>query len=131
MSGSCDDSRVAVGCRLMADTIPHTASPKDSVTEMTTRSQLESALIASASNYSWTWDPSTQDLFAQLPEVTAGLHPKQRVLALTDHDYDGYLADGDFIAAGQAAVERIPVPDLSPSATIAYFSPEFGVSASS
>jgi starch phosphorylase len=95
---------------------------------MTTRSQLESALIASASNYSWTWDRKTQDLFAQLPEVTTHLHPKQRVLALTDHDYDVYLADGEFIAAAEAAVERIPRPDPSPSATIAYFSPEFGVS---
>jgi starch phosphorylase len=95
---------------------------------MTTRSQLESALIASASNYSWTWDRNTQDLFGQLPEVTARLHPKQRVLALTDHDYDVYLADDDFIAAANAAVDRIPRPDPSPSATIAYFSPEFGVS---
>ena len=95
---------------------------------MTTRSQLEAALIASASNYSWTWDRNTQELFAQLPEVTARLHPKQRVLALTDHDYDGYLADGGFIAAANAAVERIPRPDPLPSATIAYFSPEFGVS---
>ena len=95
---------------------------------MTTRSQLESALIASASNYSWTWDRKTQELFARLPEVTTHLHPKQRVLALTDHDYDVYLADDEFIADAEAAVERIPMPDPSPSAMIAYFSPEFGVS---
>lgn len=95
---------------------------------MTTRSQLESALIASASNYSWTWDHKTQKLFAQLPDVTSHLHPKQRVNALSDHDYDRYLADDGFIAEANAAVERIPRPDPGTSARIAYFSPEFGVS---
>ncbi len=98
------------------------------MTGMTTRSQLEVALIAAASNYSWTWDGQTQELFALLPEVTAHLHPKQRVIALTDHDYDLFLADRDFIDAANAAVERIPKPDPLPTAQIAYFSPEFGVS---
>ncbi len=95
---------------------------------MTTRSELESALITSATNYSWTWDRETQELFAQLPDVTAHLHPKQRVRALTDYDYDRYLADTDFIAKADAAAARVPRPDPAPSAEIAYFSPEFGIS---
>ena len=96
--------------------------------DLTTRSQLEALLIAASTNYSWTWDRRTQALFAQLPPGTAGLHPKLRVRALTDADYDRYLADSAFIAEAEAAADRVPVPDPAPSAQIAYFSPEFGVS---
>lgn len=95
---------------------------------MTTRSQLEAELIKVASNYCWTWDRKTQSLFDRLPVALVGHHPKQRVAALTDADYDRYLADAEFIASVAAAVDRIPVPDPAPSAEIAYFSPEFGVS---
>lgn len=98
------------------------------MTGMMTRSELEAALLRAASNYSWTWDRHTQALFAKFPRATAGLHPKQRVLAFTDADYDGYLADKEFIAEAEAAAERVQDPDRSPTAEIAYFSPEFGVS---
>ena len=98
------------------------------MSELTTRSQLEAMLIAASTNYSWTWDRRTQALFALLPPGTAGLHPKQRVRALTDADFDRYLADPAFIAEAEAAADRVPAPDPAPSAQIAYFSPEFGVS---
>ncbi len=94
---------------------------------MTTRSQLEATLIASATNYSWTWDRLTQDLFARFPKATERLHPKQRIMAFTDADYDRFLADEVFIDAANAAAVRIPRPDPLPTAEIAYFSPEFGV----
>ncbi len=97
------------------------------MTEFTTRSELEAALLRAATNYSWTWDRHTQALFAQLPATTKGLHPKQRVLALTDADYDDLLADRDFIEAADAAATRVPEPSRQPDAEIAYFSPEFGV----
>jgi starch phosphorylase len=97
------------------------------LTRKTTRSDLESELIAVASNYSWTWDRRTQHLFSQFPEATKNLHPRQRVTAFTDADYDRYLDDESFIAQAKAAVERIPVPDRLPNAEIAYFSPEFGI----
>lgn len=95
---------------------------------LTTRSELESLLIRSATNYSWTWDRRTQALFARLPSATVGLHPKQRVLSLSDADYDRYLADETFIADARAAADRVPEPSQEPDAEIAYFSPEFGVS---
>jgi starch phosphorylase len=85
-------------------------------------------LVAASRNYSWTWDRRTQALFGRLPSPTEGLHPLQRIRALTDADYDRYLADEAFIAEARAAQERVPTPDPSPSAAIAYFSPEFGVS---
>jgi len=94
---------------------------------MTTRSQLEAVLMTAATNYSWTWDRLTQNLFASLPTTTEKLHPKQRIMALTDADYDRFLVDRDFIDAANTAAARVPVPDPLPSAEIAYFSPEFGV----
>lgn len=94
---------------------------------MTTRTQLEATLIAVATNYSWTWDRLTQGLFARFPDATSRLHPKQRIMAFTDADYDRFLVDEEFIEAANAAAERVPKPDPHPSAEIAYFSPEFGV----
>ncbi len=96
--------------------------------DLTTRSDLEALLIRAATNYSWTWDRRTQDLFARLPQTSQARHPKQLVHALTDGDYDRLLADEQFIDDARAAADRVPTPDLAPSAEIAYFSPEFGVS---
>jgi starch phosphorylase len=98
------------------------------VTKRTTRSELEANLIAATSNYAWTWDRRTQDLFSRFPAVTAHLHPKLRVNAFTDADYDRYLHDESFIAMAEEAVLRVPTPERLPDAQIAYFSPEFGVS---
>lgn len=95
---------------------------------LTTRSELESLLLRAATNYAWTWDRKTQELFARLPMSTVGIHPKQRIEALTDADYDLFLADAEFIAAAGAAADRTPTPSQYPDAEIAYFSPEFGIS---
>jgi starch phosphorylase len=108
---------------------PPTPVSKDHIVNgLTTRSELESLLLEAATNYSWTWDRHTQDLFARLPEATRGLHPRVRVQALTDADYDGYLGDADFIGDARAAADRVTHPSEYPDAQIAYFSPEFGVS---
>ncbi|MEN8041480.1 MAG: alpha-glucan family phosphorylase, partial [Actinomycetota bacterium] len=98
------------------------------MTNLMTRSALEADLIAIASNYAWTWDTQTQALFSLLPEWTANLHPKQRIQALTDADYDRYLADDELISSVKQALTRVPHPVAEPTAEIAYFSPEFGVS---
>ncbi len=98
------------------------------MTQQTTRSQLETNLVAASTNYSWTWDRRTQALFAEFPEATGQLHPRQRVKAFTDADYDRYLEDEGFIARAQEAARRVPVPERLPDAEIAYFSPEFGIS---
>ncbi|MGI9642068.1 MAG: alpha-glucan family phosphorylase [Acidimicrobiia bacterium] len=95
---------------------------------MITRSKLESCLLHAANNYSWTWDRRTQALFERLPSLQQHLHPKQRVRALTDADFDRFLADPEFIEQAQAAADRVPTPEPLPNAEIAYFSPEFGVS---
>jgi starch phosphorylase len=97
------------------------------VTYKTTRSDLEANLILVTSNYGWTWDRRSQDLFAEFPKATEHLHPRRRVMALTDADYDQYLEDDGFIARTEEAVGRVPMPERLPDAQIAYFSPEFGI----
>jgi len=92
-----------------------------------TRSELEADLIAVTSNYSWTWDRRTQHLFSRFPDYTKHLHPRRRVLAFTDADYDRYLDDESFVTQTEEARARIPVPERLPNAQIAYFSPEFGI----
>ena len=98
------------------------------MTDLITRSVLEASLLHAANNYSWTWDRHTQALFDRLPALQQHLHPKQRIRALTDADFDRYLNDPEFITQAQAAAARVPDPDPLPNAQIAYFSPEFGVS---
>ena len=93
----------------------------------TTRSELEADLIAVTSNYSWTWDRRTQLLFSRFPDYTKHLHPRRRVLAFTDADYDRYLDDKSFVLQTEEALARLPVPERLPNAQIAYFSPEFGI----
>lgn len=98
------------------------------MTEMTTRSHLEAALVVVTSNYSWTWDRRTQDLISRFPASTEGLHPLQRVRAFTDADYDRYLVDAGFVNDAHDAVRRVPSRESDSDTEIAYFSPEFGVS---
>jgi starch phosphorylase len=98
------------------------------LTRTTTRSELEADLITVTSNYSWTWDRRTQALFAEFPPATANLHPRQRVVAFTDADYDRYLHDEGFLVRTKEALARVPAPERLPNAEIAYFSPEFGIS---
>lgn len=93
----------------------------------TTRSELETDLIAVTSNYSWTWDRRTQHLFSQFPDYTQHLHPQRRVMAFTDADYDHFLEDESFVTQTREARARVPVPERLPNAEIAYFSPEFGI----
>lgn len=92
-----------------------------------TRSELEADLVAITSNYSWTWDRHTQALFARFPDYTKHLHPRRRVMAFTDADYDRYLEDESFVTQTREALARMPVPERLPNAQIAYFSPEFGI----
>lgn len=98
------------------------------MTRLNTRLQVESALLSVTGNYSWSWDRRTQALIAGLPRKRPHLHPRHSVAALTEADYAALLDDASFIAGLEAAVERIPQPDASPDAEIAYFSMEFGVS---
>ena len=89
---------------------------------------LREALHTLAANYRWTWTPSCRDLLASLPGADPGRHPVEAVSGLEDGQVDRLLADGEFMAELLAESENlVDLSDVQP--TVAYFSPEFGLSA--
>lgn len=99
--------------------------------ESFSRYELESTLLQIAGNYSWTWDLKARELFARTPSVNgdSGLHPAERIRLLSDQAWATLVADREFAALAREAHSRIPaaLPVGGPN-TVAYFSPEFGVS---
>jgi len=101
------------------------------VQEPTSRYELESTLLQVAGNYSWTWDLRARELFSRIPAMNgdAALHPAERIKLLTDADWAQLIADTEFTELARLAHGRIPNPvNAGDSSTVAYFSPEFGVS---
>jgi starch phosphorylase len=101
------------------------------VQETYSRYELESTLLQIAGNYSWTWDLQARDLFSRLPSIDgdAALHPAERIKLLTEDVWSQLLSDPDFNELARQAHSRIPAPaPVNGDSTIAYFSPEFGVS---
>ncbi len=99
--------------------------------DTTSRYELESTLLQIAGNYAWTWDISARELFRRIPAMNgeASLHPAERVKLLDEDDWAGLVADPEFNELARLAHSHIPHPlHLSDDETIAYFSPEFGIS---
>lgn len=99
--------------------------------ETTSRYEMESTLLQIAGNYSWTWNIQARELFRRIPAMNgeAALHPAERIKLLTEDDWAALIADSDFTELARAAHIDIPQPvHLEDSETVAYFSPEFGVS---
>jgi starch phosphorylase len=103
------------------------------------------ALAELASNLRWSWHPPTLELFASLsPQrwAAVGHDPIALLGAFSPEELEGFAADGQFVARVDAAAadlqEYLTEPrwyqSLSggaspPPAAIAYFSPEFGITA--
>ena len=103
------------------------------------------ALAELASNLRWSWHPPTLELFASLsPErwSAAGHDPIALLGAFSPEELDGFAADAQFVARVEAASadlhEYLTAPrwyqslsggQTPPPAAIAYFSPEFGITA--
>ena len=99
--------------------------------ETTSRYELESTLLQIAGNYSWTWDSEARELFRHIPAMNgeAALHPAERIKLLTEDDWAGLVGNKEFTELARSAHLKIPQPvHLEDSETVAYFSPEFGVS---
>ncbi|MDJ0924731.1 MAG: alpha-glucan family phosphorylase [Acidimicrobiia bacterium] len=99
--------------------------------ESFSRYELESTLLQIAGNYSWTWDLLARKLFNRIPSMNgdAGLHPAERIKLLSEETWASLLTDPDFSDLARRAHSRIPMPvPLTKESTVAYFSPEFGVS---
>lgn len=89
---------------------------------------IDSALLALASNHRWSWHQPTRRLLDTLPGATAGKHP---VAVLQDCDaaaLETWIDEHRVVIDDQAA-ELGAVVDAVSSASIAYFSPEFGIAA--
>ncbi|MEA2001692.1 MAG: alpha-glucan family phosphorylase [Actinomycetota bacterium] len=99
--------------------------------ETTSRYELESTLLQIAGNYSWTWDIGARDLFERMPSMNgdAALHPAERIKLLSEEEWAGLVDDSEFSKLARQAYSRIPTPvPTNGDSTVAYFSPEFGVS---
>lgn len=89
-----------------------------------------------ATNLRWTWHPPTRDLFADAaPELwsRAGENPARLLRALSPERLARLVGDEEFLArARELGAELTAYLDrpLSSAPAVAYFSPEFGISAS-
>jgi glycogen phosphorylase len=79
-----------------------------------------------AANHRWTWSTTTRQLLDGLPGADPHIHPATTVSRLTTEQLEALAGDGDFIARVAAEKGELPEP-VTP--TIAYCSPEFGVTA--
>ena len=103
-----------------------------------------SALGELASNLRWCWHPSTRDLFAGIdPQRWAAVQedPVAMLSALSASELQGLASDSAFVATVDAAAENLATYLSKPRwyqkwaaevaggapASIAYFSPEFGI----
>lgn len=84
-----------------------------------------------AANHRWTWTPSCRRLLTDLPDFEPGSHPAAIVAALDDTQLEELSADDDFVARLSFEIgdlESVLSDARDPS--IAYCSPEFGITAS-
>ncbi len=102
------------------------------MTDHPTRAELERQLLALARNYRWTWDRPTQVVLERvraLVDAPPG-HPMAVVPLLDDGDWTAILDDQVLIGELTAAHDGLEHALAAAGAprSIAYFSPEFGVS---
>lgn len=91
---------------------------------------LRSALWRLAGNYRWTWSASTRQVLAQLPGREGQVHPAAVVAGLDESALESLAGNARFSARVQAEYDELEAltADLQ-APTIAYCSPEFGLSA--
>lgn len=82
-----------------------------------------------ATNYRWSWTGTLRRLLASIPGGSPQVHPLVTISQLTDRQIDQLLADNEFIAdvLAHSGDPEIQTDESRP--TVAYFSPEFGISA--
>lgn len=79
-----------------------------------------------ATNYRWTWSTSTRELLESLPGADGHTHPATVVANLDESQLGVLAADIDFVSRLGYETSQIPEPNTP---TIAYCSPEYGLSA--
>lgn len=92
---------------------------------------IRTGLLRLAGNYRWTWSASTRDLLARLPSDDPQAHPVEVIHALSDDHIAGLAASNGFLDHLEVEIAELDaLLDKTTSPTIAYCSPEFGLSAS-
>ncbi|HUP76032.1 MAG TPA: alpha-glucan family phosphorylase [Acidimicrobiales bacterium] len=98
----------------------------------TTRADLERSLLELARNYRWAWDRATHTLLERVRTIADAPpgHPMAIVPLLDDSDWSAIVADQDLVNTInevhvdlQRCLQAVKGPR-----SIAYFSPEFGIS---
>lgn len=87
---------------------------------------LRSDLKRIARNHRWTWTASTRELLEGLPGASPQTHPATVVAQLDEATLEDLAADIDFVSRLGYEASQIPEAD---NPTIAYCSPEFGITA--
>ena len=89
---------------------------------------LREVLLRLATNYRWTWRLSCRRLLMSLPGADPAQHPLQAVSGLSEEQIQQLLDDEVFMS--EVIKESASLAELVIEAppTIAYFSPEFGIS---
>ena len=91
---------------------------------------IRSDLLRVASNYRWTWSQTTRDLLGRLPGAAPGVHPARVVSDLDDEALTEMAGDDDLMRALQEETAILgSLLEGAPAPTIAYCSPEFGLTA--
>lgn len=90
---------------------------------------LSEALLRLATNYRWTWRKSCRLLLQSLPGADPEVHPLNTVKGLSAMQLDQLAADEEFISAVGEEITSLGDLIIDHEPTIAYGSPEFGLSA--
>ncbi len=91
--------------------------------------QLRDLLLRVASNLSWTWDAELEQALRSLPQSQPGLHPVAVVASLTDVELESLADNAELVDLVSTKAELIEAYSASSRPSIAYCSPEFGLTA--
>ena len=102
------------------------------MTNRTTRADLERTLLELARNYRWAWDRATHNVLERVRTIADAPqgHPMMIVPLLDDNDWSAIVADHDLVNSinGVHADLQRYLKVVQGPRTVAYFSPEFGIS---
>ena len=102
------------------------------MTNRTTRADLERTLLELARNYRWAWDRATHNVLERVRTIADAPqgHPMMIVPLLDDDDWSAIVADHDLVNSinGVHADLQRYLKAVQGPRTVAYFSPEFGIS---
>ena len=89
---------------------------------------LRHILLRIATNYRWTWAPSSHDLLRSLPGADESIHPVMTVRELSVDQLAVLAADEALVAEARHEADALDGLGKVAAPEVAYFSAEFGIS---